>query len=52
MFNIYNMGIGMVIAIDKKDVSKAQEILRKYNRKSYVIGNITNRNKVEIELEK
>ncbi len=52
MFNIYNMGIGMVIAIDKKDVSKAQEILRKYNRNSYVIGNITNSNKVEIELEK
>ncbi len=51
MFNIYNMGIGMVLAIDASDVSKAQEILAKYNRKSYVIGSVTDKGNVEIELK-
>lgn len=51
MFNIYNMGIGMVLAIDAQDVSKAQEILAKYNRKSYVIGSVTDKGNVEIELK-
>ncbi len=52
MFNIYNMGIGMVLAIDEKDVQKAQAILSKANRKSYVIGKVTNKPGVEIELLK
>ncbi len=52
MFNIYNMGIGMVLAIDASNVKQAQEILAKYNRKSYVIGSVTDKEGVEIELEK
>ncbi len=52
MFNIYNMGIGMVLAIDEKDVQKAQAILSKANRKSYVIGKVTNKPGVVIELLK
>ena len=52
MFNIYNMGIGMVLAIDASNVKQAQEILSKYNRKSYVIGSVTDKEGVEIELEK
>lgn len=52
MFNIYNMGIGMVLAIDEKDVHQAQDILSKANRKSYVIGKVTNKPGVEIELLK
>jgi len=52
MFNIYNMGIGMVLAIDASNVKQAQEILAKYNRKSYVIGSVTDKAGVEIELEK
>ena len=50
MFNIYNMGIGMILAIAKKDVEKAQEILSKYGRSSYVIGKVTNKEGVDIEL--
>ncbi|MCR5787138.1 MAG: phosphoribosylformylglycinamidine cyclo-ligase [Acholeplasmatales bacterium] len=50
MFNIYNMGIGMVLALDKNDVNKAQEILSKYNRKSYVIGSVTDKTGVDIKL--
>ncbi len=51
MFNIYNMGIGMVLALPSADVSKAQEILAKYNRKSYVIGHVTDKVGVDIKLK-
>lgn len=49
MFNIFNMGIGMVLAIDKESVCKAQEILKKFGRDSYVIGSITDKTGVEIK---
>jgi phosphoribosylformylglycinamidine cyclo-ligase len=52
MFNIFNMGIGMVLAIDQKDIDLAQEILSKANRKTYVIGKVTSKPGVEIELTK
>ena len=50
MFNIYNMGIGMVIAVDNEaDAKKTIEILAKYGDKAYIIGSITNNaGKVEI----
>jgi len=49
MFNIYNMGIGMVIAVaNEKDAKKTIEILAKHGDKAYVIGSITNTGKVEI----
>jgi len=50
MFNIYNMGIGMVIAVkDEKDAKKVIDILAKYGDKAYIIGSITdNAGKVEI----
>ena len=50
MFNIYNMGIGMVIAVnDEKDAKKVIDILAKYGDKAYVIGKITDSGKVEIK---
>ena len=48
MFNIYNMGIGMVLAVDEKDAQKAIDILAKNGDKAYIIGSITNSGKVEI----
>jgi len=50
MFNIYNMGIGMVIAVnDEKDAKKVIDILAKHGDKAYIIGSITdNAKKVEI----
>nr|MCR5349983.1 phosphoribosylformylglycinamidine cyclo-ligase [Acholeplasmatales bacterium] len=42
MFNIYNMGIGMVLALEnEQEAKKAIEILAKYGDKAYVIGKIT-----------
>ncbi len=48
MFNIFNMGIGMVLALDEKDASKAIEILEKHGEKASVIGKITDKPGVEI----
>lgn len=40
MFNIFNMGIGMVLALPKAQVAKAQEILKQYGDASYYIGEV------------
>ncbi|MDE5848951.1 MAG: phosphoribosylformylglycinamidine cyclo-ligase [Muribaculaceae bacterium] len=48
MFNIFNMGIGMVLAMDEKDAAKAIEILEKHGEKASVIGKITDKPGVEI----
>jgi phosphoribosylformylglycinamidine cyclo-ligase len=52
MFNIYNMGIGMVLALPADDVKKAQQILSDYGRKSYVIGSVVDNVGVNIDLIK
>ena len=49
MFNIYNMGIGMVLALDNEDdAKKAIDILASHGDKAYVIGKITDSGKVDI----
>lgn len=41
MYNTFNMGIGMVIAVDAKDAAKATESFEAAGDKAYVIGKIT-----------
>ena len=48
MFNIFNMGIGMVLALDEKDADKAIEILDSHGEKASVIGRITDRPGVQV----
>ena len=50
MFNIYNMGVGMVMAMpNKEEAQKAIDILAKYGDKAYIIGSVTSEaGKVEI----
>lgn len=38
MYNTYNMGIGMVIAVDKADEARALELLKAAGETAYVIG--------------
>lgn len=45
MYKTLNMGIGMVLVLSPKDVSKAKKILAKYRLKSWVIGKIVKGNK-------
>ena len=40
MYNTFNMGIGMVIAVDKSDVSKTLEALKSLGESAYEIGYI------------
>ncbi len=41
MFNIFNMGIGMVLAMDASQAEKAIEILESHGEKASVIGRVT-----------
>lgn len=45
MFNIFNMGIGMVIVLDEAESGKAIEILESHGEKSFVIGRVVEGNK-------
>jgi phosphoribosylformylglycinamidine cyclo-ligase len=40
MYNTFNMGIGMVLAVDKADVDKTMEALLNAGEKAFVIGNV------------
>ena len=41
MYNTFNMGIGMVLAINKDEEAKALAILREAGETPYIIGNVT-----------
>ncbi len=49
MFNIFNMGIGMVIALDASEAGKAIEILRAAGEEASVIGRVSDREGVVIK---
>lgn len=40
MFGTYNMGIGMIFAVDAKDADKAMEILKANGEDAYIIGTV------------
>ena len=48
MFNIFNMGIGMVAVLDESEADKAVAILESYGERASVIGRVTDRPGVEI----
>ena len=48
MFNIFNMGIGMVLAVDASEADKAISILEAHGEKASVIGRVTNQPGVNI----
>ena len=49
MYRVFNMGIGMVVAISKKDIKKTQSLLTKQKIRSWVIGVVVKSNK-KVEL--
>ena len=49
MYNTYNMGLGMVLAVDPADADKTLEVLRAAGESAYVVGEVKNGNK-NIEL--
>ena len=50
MFNIFNMGIGMVIALDASQAQKAIDILASHGDRATVIGKVTDKPGVDIHL--
>ena len=51
MFNIFNMGIGMVLAEDESEAQKAIDILASHGEKASVIGKIVDGEGVRINLK-
>ena len=51
MFNIFNMGIGMVLVLDAAEADKAISILASHGEKASVIGKVTDRPGVNIILK-
>lgn len=49
MYNTFNMGIGFMLVVDKRDVGKIKNIVSEKNEKIYEIGTVGSGNK-EIEL--
>lgn len=49
MYNVFNMGIGFIIAVDPKDVDTTRELLKEVDQESYVIGTVTDRGEVEVK---
>lgn len=49
MFNIFNMGIGMVLAVDVHDVSTVIKILTEWGEKASVIGHVIPGEKVTLK---
>ena len=47
MYNVFNMGIGFVMALDPKDVTRVQELLTSIGEPSYVIGEVPYKGAVE-----
>ena len=41
MYNTYNMGIGMLLAVDAADADKTVELINQSGQKGYLIGEIT-----------
>lgn len=48
MFNIFNMGIGMVVVLDASEAQKAIDILASHGEKASVIGRVTGTPGVQI----
>lgn len=41
MYNTYNMGIGMIVAVDKEDVEKTMEAIKAAGETAYIVGEVT-----------
>ena len=49
MYNVFNMGLGFVMAVDPSDVEKVQAALNEINEPSYVVGKVTETGQVDVQ---
>lgn len=49
MYNVFNMGIGFMLAVDEKDVEDVMNKLKEINEEAYIIGKVTNSGEVDLK---
>jgi len=49
MYNVFNMGIGFIMAVEDKDVDLVIDKLKEINEPAYVIGKVTNSGEVDLK---
>lgn len=49
MYNVFNMGIGFMLAVDKKDVEEVMNKLKEINEEAYIIGEVTDSGEVDLK---
>ena len=49
MYNVFNMGIGFMLAVDEKEVDSVMKQLHEINEEAYVIGKVTNSGEVNLK---
>ena len=49
MYNVFNMGVGFMLAVDEKDVEDVMYKLKAINEEAYVIGKVTNSGEVDLK---
>lgn len=49
MYNVFNMGIGFILAVDKNDVNEVMNKLKEINEQAYIIGEVTNSGEVDLQ---
>lgn len=49
MYNVFNMGLGFVMAVDPKDVNKVQFALQDIDEPSYVVGKVSDTGEVVLK---
>jgi phosphoribosylformylglycinamidine cyclo-ligase len=48
MYNVFNMGIGFVMALEDKDVQTVLSLLSEIGEEAYVIGKVTDSGEVDL----
>ena len=49
MYNVFNMGIGFIMAVEDKDVDTVLSLLKEVNEEAYVIGKVTDSGEVDLK---
>ena len=49
MYNVFNMGIGFILAVEDKDVERVMSLLAEINESSYVVGKVTDSGEVDLK---
>ena len=49
MYNVFNMGLGFIMAVEEKDVNVVINKLKEINEPAYVVGKVTNSGEVDLK---